>query len=273
MKHIQPFVISFLNISVLALVLISFAPGTHAQAYQSGPTPRPTLETQPSCNPSRSVQVSGTAVINVTPDRVLLQLGVQSTGATVGAVELANSLAIQKVIEVLRFMDIQPKDVATDRYVIEPVYENYDSLRIKGYRINNIVAVTLRDVSKTSTVISRALQAGANQIVNVEFYTSELRKYRDQAREMAIQAASEKARALAVAAGAETGCVLSINENSGSSYYGGWYGGRDQNLWTQNVVQNVAPPAAGSGASTDVEPVSLGQIAVRTEVGVTFSLK
>jgi uncharacterized protein YggE len=272
LKNIQPFVLSFLNISVLALVLISFAPGTHAQASQSAPTPQPTLETQSTCNASRSLQVSGSAVINVTPDRVLIQLGVQSTGSTVGAVDLANSLAIQNVIEALRFLDIQPKDIATDRYVIEPVYENYDSLRLKGYRINNIVAVTLRDVSKTSTVISRALQAGANQIMNVEFYTSELRKYRDQARDMAMQAASEKARALAMAAGTETSCVLSINENSGSSYYGGWYGGRDQNLWAQNSVQNAAPPAS-SGTGTDVEPVSLGQVAVRADVGVSFSLK
>ena len=272
MKHIQPFIISFLNISVLAFVLISLMPGTHAQAYQSGPTSQPTPETQSDCNANRSVQVSGTAVINVAPDRVLIQLGVQSTGTSVGAVELANSLAIQKVIEALRFLDIQPKDIATDRYIIEPVYENNDVLHIKGYRINNIVAVTVRDVSKTSTVISRALQAGANQIVNVEFYTSELRKYRDQAREMAMQAASEKAQALAKAAGAEIGCVLSINENSGSSYYGGWYGGRDQNLWTQNVVQNVAPQS-GAQASADAEPVSLGQVAVRAEVGVTFSLK
>jgi len=272
LKHIQPFVLSFLNISVLALVLISFAPGTHAQAYQSGPTLQPTLETQSTCNPSRSMQVSGSAVINIIPDRVLIQLGVQSTGSTVGAVDLANSLAIQNVIEALRFLDIQPKDIATDRYVIEPVYENYDSLRLKGYRINNVVVVTLRDVSKTSTVISRALQAGANQIENVEFYTSELRKYRDQARDMAMQAASEKARALATAAGTETGCVLGISENSGSSYYGSWYGGRDQNLWAQNVVQNAAPPAS-SGTNTDAEPVSLGQVAVRAEVGVTFSLK
>jgi uncharacterized protein YggE len=130
----------------------------------------------------------------------------------------------------------------------------------------------LRDVSKTSTVIAAALQAGANQIVNVEFYTSELRKYRDQAREMAMIAASEKARALAAAAGAETGCVLSITENSFSSYYGGWYAGRDRSLMTQNSIQNAAPPSA-AGSNGETEPLSLGQISVRAEVGATFSLK
>ena len=101
----------------------------------------------------------------------------------------------------MRALGVEPKDIATDWYVIEPIYEDYDSLYIKGYRINNMVAITLRDVSKTSQVIAAALDAGANQVVNVDLYTSELRKYRDQARDLAMKAAAEKAQALASAAG------------------------------------------------------------------------
>jgi hypothetical protein len=187
-------------------------------------------------------------------------------------VQRVNTAAIQKVIKALQALGIQSKDMATDRYVIVPVYSSYDSLIIEGYRINNTLAVTLRDVNKTSDVVAAALEAGANQVWDVEFYTSDLRTYRDQARELAIKAASEKARALAGAAGAETGCVLAISENNFSYYYyGGWYG-RDRNLWTQNVVQN-ASPATGAGEDGDAEPVSLGQISVRAEVSVTFGLK
>ena len=43
--------------------------------------------------------------------------------------------------------------------------------------------------------LAAALKAGVNQVNNVEFYTSELRKYRDQARELAMKAAKEKAQA------------------------------------------------------------------------------
>ncbi len=226
---------------------------------------------QPVCDSSRAVQVTGTAMINVTPDRALIQLGVQSNGATPDAVQLTNSLAIQKVIKVMLAQEVEAKDIATDLYVIQPVYENYDSLYIKGYRINNIVAVTLRDVKKTSVILTAALSAGANQVINVEFYTSELRKYRDQARELAMIAAKEKAQALATTAGTETGCVLNINEKSWSYYNGGWYGS-NQNLWTQNTIQN-ASSSGGSGSSTGDEPISLGQISVKAEVGVTFGLR
>lgn len=272
MKQLTSFFTTVLA-AALVLVLLSFRlPGTPASAFQPSPTTE-AATTQPSaCDSRRSVQVSGTAVVNVTPDRALIQLGVQSNGATPKQVEEINSAAIQAVIRAVSAMGIEGKDIATDFYIIEPVYDDYNSLYIKGYRINNSIAITLRDVSKTSRVISTALEAGANQVLNIDFYTSELRKYRDQAREMAMKAAQEKAQALASAAGAEAGCVLSINENSWSSYNGWWYGrNHNQSQWTQNVVQNIAPGAGASSAGD--EPISLGQISVRAEINANFSLK
>jgi uncharacterized protein YggE len=242
-------------------ILVSGIPVIKVQATAPQPTVSPQTST---CDSTRTVQVTGSALINVTPDRALVQLGVQSNGVSVDNVERANSLAIQSVIEAIKKKGVAPKDIATDIYVVEPVYEDYDSLYIKGYRIYNTVAVTVRDIKK----------AGANQVNNVEFYTSELRKYRDQARELAMTAAKEKATALAEAAGAQTGCVLSINENSWSYYNGWWYGsGRSSNLWSQNTVQN-APSGSGSGNGPDgEEPISLGQISVKAEVSVSYSLK
>lgn len=257
---------------IVFLVLPASLPTVNAQAATPSPTPQPTETTPPVCNSTRTVQVSGSALINVTPDRALIQLGVQSNGATPDAVQAANSDAIQRVIKALRLQGIEAKDIATDYYVIEPVYESYDSLYIKGYRINNIVAITLRDVKKTSDIIAIALKVGANQVINVEFYTSELRKYRDQARELAMKAAKEKAQALANTAGAEAGCVLNISENSWAYYNGWWYGSSNQNMWTQNTIQNAAPNPGSGGTASD-EPISLGQISVKAEVSATFGLK
>ncbi len=253
--------IQFVLTGALALAI------TPALRAASATQPQPAAE---SCDAARSVHVTGTAVVNVIPDRALVRLGVQSNASSIDAVENANSAAIQKVIKAVIARGVEAKDISTDIYVIEPVYENYDSLFIKGYRITNEVAVTLRDVKQTSGVISAALKAGANQVNNVEFYTSELRKYRDQARDLAVTAANEKAQALASAAGADTGCVLTINENTWS-YYNGWWYGRNQNLWTQNTVQNA--PSGEGAAPTGDEPISLGQISVKAEVSIAYSLK
>ena len=105
-------------------------------------------------------------------------------------------------------------------------------------------------------------------MVDVQFKTSQLRQYRDQARELAMKAAQEKARDLASAANAQPGCVLSIDENHWS-YYGNPWSGRNQAM-TQNVMQNA--PSSDQPPSDD-GPISLGQIAVQAEVQVRFSLK
>jgi uncharacterized protein YggE len=260
--------LNFVLAGTIVFILLTFClPDTGASAMQ----PLQIINEPTACDSSRTVNVSGTAIVNVPPDRALIQLGVESNGITPSAVEAANAIAIQRVIKALQSLGIASKDIVTDRYIVNPVYESYDSLYIKGYRIDNVVAVTLRDVDVVSQVVVKALESGANQVVNVELYTSELRKYRDQAREMAMEAASEKAQALAEAAGATTGCVLNINENTWS-YYNGWWSRSNRDLWTQNVVQNVTPNGAGAYSNED-GPVSLGQISVRAEVGATFELK
>ena len=276
MKHLSTLV-NIILATVLILILLSTGlPGFSVQAatVASTGTATPVQESESTCNPHRTVQVSGTAVVNVLPDRALVQLGVQSNGGTPKEVQARNAATISTVIKALKKLGVDSTDISTDRYVIEPLYEDYDSLRIKGYRIYNVVAITMRDVDRTSDAIVAAFQAGANQVVNVEFYTSELRKYRDQAREMAMKAASEKAGALARAAGADTDCVVNISENSWS-YFNGWNwwnGGNNQNLWTQNAVQNAVP--SGSTAASDGDnPVSTGQISIRAEVSATFALK
>jgi uncharacterized protein YggE len=263
---------SFKAILGAMLLLALFITGFKSTDNQAN---TPTISSSSSsdvCDPARSIRVSGSALINVIPDRALIQLGVQSNGKTVKAVQQANSLAIQNVIVALKKQGIEAKDITTDVYNISPIYEDYDALYIKGYRIYNTVAVTVREVSKTSEIVATALSAGANQVNDVQFYTTELRTYRDQARELAVTAAKEKAQALATAAGTNTGCVLSISENTWS-YYNGWgYGmGSSANLWTQNTVQNAAPSSQTSSSNGE-EPISLGQISVKAEVEVTYSL-
>ena len=266
--------LSFIVFLTIILIFLAGMPGISTVKAQASTPATPSTPQADSCSNTRVINVSGSALINVTPDRALIQLGLQSNGVTVDAVQSANDQAMQKVISAIKSQGIEAKDIATDLYLIEPVYENYDSLYIKGYRINNSLAVTVRDIRKTSDIIAASLKAGANQVTNVSFYTSELRKYRDQARELAMTAAKEKAQALTAASGAETGCVLTISENSWSYYNGWWYGsGREANQWTQNVIQNAAPSSGSAGNTGGDEPISLGQISVKAEVTVSYALK
>jgi hypothetical protein len=277
MKQFSTVVNTVLACTLIFILFSVSLPSFNVRAATPTPTAQPTQQSQPTaCDSSRSVQVSGVAVVNVTPDRALIKLGVQSNGKSAKEAQSRNSATIKQVVKALKLLGIEEKDIATDWYIVEPLYEDYDSLKIKGYRIYNIVEVTMRDVTKSNDAIIAAFQAGANQVVDVQFYTSELRKYRDQARELAMKAAKEKAEALSNAAGADVGCILTINENTQSNFYGGgWWGygyNSNQNLMTQNVIQNVAP-TGGESSTLDGGPLTTGQISVRAEVMASFGLK
>jgi hypothetical protein len=79
--------------------------------------------------------------------------------------------------------------------------------------VRKTLIITLNDITKFDDVLSGALLAGANYVHGIEFRTTELRKYRDQARAMAIKAAREKADALAAELGLEVTKALSISES------------------------------------------------------------
>ena len=252
---------TLLTVISLALLLSFFA-------NRSNLTVTPALAAGNECDSNRTIQVSGSSVVKVIPDLVTLQLGVTSNASTPQGVYDQNTAAMKKTVAAVRALGVSDKDISTDYYIIDPVYSDYNSLDIRGYRISNHIVVNLKDVSKVSQVLTAALTAGANEVVDVQFKTTQLRQHRDTARELAMKAAQEKARDLAGAANAQSGCVLSIDENSWS-YYGNPWSGRYQSQ-TQNVMQNA--PSSDQPPSDD-GPISLGQIAVQAAVNVRFSLK
>jgi uncharacterized protein YggE len=250
------------------LIVVSLALILSFFANRSNIIATPALAASNDCDSTRTIQISGSAVVKVVPDLVTIQLGVTSNDTSPQGVYDKNTAAIKKVVAAIRALGVAEKDISTDYYLIRPLYNNYDSLTITGYRINNTVVVNLKDTSKVSSVLAMALSAGANEVIDVQFKTTQLRQYRDQARELALKAAQEKARDLASAANAQPGCVLTIDENSWS-YYGSPWSSRYQPQ-LQNVMQNAA---SSTQPPSDDGPISLGQIAVQAEVQVRFSLK
>ena len=67
-------------------------------------------------------------------------------------------------------------------------------------------------MAKLDTLLEALIKAGGNRIDSIGYETSELRKYRDQARDEAVKAAWEKAGALAKALGQDIGKAQLIEE-------------------------------------------------------------
>ena len=221
-----------------------------------------------------TISVTGEAAIKVVPDEVVIALGIETWDKDLNTAKRQNDDVVGKLKTLAQESGIKPEYVQTDYINIEPRYQDsYEKRNFIGYFVRKTMVLTLKDINKFDDVLSGALLAGANYVHGIEFRTTELRKYRDQARALAIKAASEKANALAGEIGMEVSRPISISENGLGwfSSYGSYWGGRYGGAQTQNIVQNAGGGSASG--STDDSTIALGQITVSASVSVTFELK
>ena len=222
----------------------------------------------------RSVTVTGSADVMVVPDEVVFSVGVETSDLVLTRAKNDNDVIIKKVLAQAQSLGVEEKYIQTDYISIEPRYQDaylkdgYQKRELVGYFVSQNIAFTLKDVSRFEALYSTILESGVNHVYSIEFRTTELRKYRDQGRAMAIQAAREKAESLAKEMGQTVGVPLSINENSNWGYRSySWWGA--SSAMSQNVIQNAPSQGISDGGST----MALGQIAVNASVSVTFELK
>jgi uncharacterized protein len=218
--------------------------------------------------PVRTITTSGNADVRVTPDEVEVVLGVETRDKNLLIAKKANDERLRKIEDAIAKLKIDPKNVQTDYINIEPNYRSDDRAEPVLYHVRRSLAVTLKDTSKFPALLTDTLQAGANQVHSVHFRTTELRKHRDHARTMAIQAAREKAIALARELGQKVGKPRSIQEGGSDWLHRGGFWGRGYGQMAQNVVQNAPSSTSDSPAG-----LLLGQISVSADITVVFDLE
>jgi uncharacterized protein YggE len=220
----------------------------------------------------RTITTTGDAEVRVTPDEVVLILGVETAAQELGAARSQNDERVRRVLAAAQEQGVEAKYLQTEYLSLEPRYnDSYTRRDLTGYVTRKTIVVTLKDIGKFENLLTAALEAGANNVHGVQFRTTELRRYRDQARSLAIKAAQEKAVALAAELGQKVGQPLKIEEQQSNwwAWYGGWWGGGWSSAMTQNVVQNVS----GGGQSSEDATIAPGQITVNARVAVTFELE
>jgi uncharacterized protein YggE len=218
-----------------------------------------------------SISVTGDAEVRVVPDEVILTLGVETWDKNMSIAKRQNDEIVARVLALTGEYGIESEHVQTDYVSIDPRYRNgyYEESDFIGYFVRKTIVITLRDLTQFEDLLTDALEAGVNYVHGIEFRTTELRKHRDEARSLAVQAAREKAEALAGELGYQVGDPQSIAEvqNSWWSGYSAWWGSGWGGAAAQNVIQEL-----GGGALSGEGTVAPGQISINAKVSVSFDL-
>ena len=207
----------------------------------------------------RIVTVSATGVVSATPDEATIQTGVSSEAKTARDALSKNSEAMKKVIAELKGKGVEPKDIQTSQFNIEPVYvypKEGQPPVVTGYRAHNMVAVKVRNLDKLGDVLDQLVTVGANQVNGISFDVSKAETLKDEARKEAMANALRRAKLLAQAADAEVGEVVQISEEVS---------------YTQ--PHPVAFKQARTAMAAEAAPVERGSQDLDARVTVTWKLK
>ena len=194
------------------------------------------------------------------PNIARINVGAEVRADTVSEAKDEVDRQIEAITDTLAELGIASKDIQTSQYSIhyerEPrpiLPEEMEQLNRDGYRVSNMLRVTVRDVEQAGDVLDAVVEAGANQVYGVNFTVSDEAEWQGQARKRAMADANERAGELASLAGLELDQVLSVSE----------------------VIDGISGPMrygweSGIGGGGGLAP---GELEMGTQVQVTFAVK
>lgn len=222
-------------------------------------------------NQPPQISVTGSAEVKVAPDEIRLNVAVETRAETLEPARVENDGKMVTALAFLKQCNLSDEDVKTDFISVQPDYNDSQShVRPVAYIVHKSIEIRLTKIADFQTVLTGLLTNGVNIVDGIDFRTTQLRKFRDQARAMAVRAAKEKAEALTSELGAKLGkpCNISIYDNSGG---GGWNRNPVFNGYN-NVVQNVASASAPS-SDEGGDAFAAGQISISATVNVSFLIE
>ena len=206
-------------LSAVALVALAIAgctavpKGTVAEAQGISPTVSEGVQ--------RLITVVGVGEVSLVPDVGQINVGVEARAATVSEAKAEVDRQMAALVDVLRTLGLDDKDIQTSQYSIhyerEPMVRESPEAGTGAFRVSSMLRLKVRDVEQVGNVLDAAVQADANQVYGVQFTVSDDTKWQSEAREAAMADARARAEELARLAGVTLGQVVSVSEVIGAS--------------------------------------------------------
>jgi uncharacterized protein YggE len=241
---------------VTFLILAALLAGVAGAAYAQTDTPAAQGD---EAKVTRTVTVSGSGKVYLTPDIAYITIGVHTEGDNAAEAVASNNAQTQKVIDAIKAEGIADKDIQTTNFSIYPQQEYDTDGKPTGkvkYIVDNSVFVTVRDITKVGDVLDAAVKAGANSISGIQFDVADKTAALSEARKAAVEDAKVKAEELASAAGVSLGEVQTISE---------YTSGGPQPMYD---VRSAAPMAEAASV-----PVQAGQMLLTVDVTMVYEIR
>ena len=168
------------------------------------------------------IAVTGTGQASAAPDLALVSFSIVTQEKDAGTALSGNNAAMAKVLEAMKARGIEPRDLQTSGFAINPQYvypqnkegENHPP-QLVGYQVANTLSVRVRQIDKLGEILDQAVTLGVNQGGGIQFSFDKPEALQEEARKAAVADAVAKACTLAQAAGVTLGKVVDLREQSG----------------------------------------------------------
>lgn len=165
-------------------------------------------------NYPQEITVSGEGKFYAKPDIATVSLGTRTEGLSVKEITDKNIRLMNAIIDDLKKLGIEEKDIQTTQYSIQPQYNwtEKEGRIPNGYAIDQSVQVKIRNFDNISKVFDIANVRGANTVGSLQFSVDDPSSIQAGAREKAIAEAKNKAKVLAQQAGLKIVKLVSVSE-------------------------------------------------------------
>jgi uncharacterized protein YggE len=142
-----------------------------------------------------TMTLTGQGRVTAQPDLAVIRLGVQTDGVDLDAIQPQNAQITQNVLDALQEAGIE--NIRTVQYTIDKLYDYENGTQVdRGFKVINLMEIRTDDLAGVGNIVDTAVGAGANLIEMISFEASEPSVYYQQALNMAMMDAIDKARTL-----------------------------------------------------------------------------
>ena len=220
---------------------------------------------------SRTISVTGHGEVVAVPDVAEFTFDVREVADTVEAAQNIATDKVSKIKDLLDESDVKEEDIKTVSYNVYPQYEWVESpncigrfdcndreQKISGYEVSQSTKVKVSDIDLAGELIAQVGKIGVSYVSGLQFVIDEDKDLKEEAQDIAIADARQKAERRAESLDVKLGDLVSfyVNDNGGDR--------------PMMYAESMAVKADFGGGAPTLSP---GEETVSSNVTIIFEIK